>query len=189
MKYYVNIQLQEDPECTATLLLNAFYQTLHRILAQQDINIGISFPDYDKRKPTLGKRLRLFGSQQHLHHIIQHHHLHSLREHIQRGNILAVPEHTLYCVVKRVQVKSNAARLRRRQIRRHGLDAVLARETQSGKQDEQEKRLNLPFVLLKSHSTQQTFPLFIQQSLTQIPQAGGRFNAYALNQDATLPWF
>ena len=64
MDYYLDITLLPDPEFEKQVLLNALFSKFHRGMSQTvPGEIGVSFPDFDKR---LGVRLRLHGSAESL---------------------------------------------------------------------------------------------------------------------------
>jgi CRISPR-associated endonuclease Csy4 len=100
--------------------------------------------------------------------------------------VTVVPESVQYRSVSRLQVKSNAERLRRRLMQRHSLTAEEARQRIP---DTVERSLNLPFISLRSQSTGQSFRLFIQHGPLRQTAEAGDFNAYGLSSGATIPWF
>lgn len=186
MDHYLDIRLLPDPEFATTLLMNAAYNKLHRGLVQlQCTDIGVSFPGYDAKKRTLGDSIRLHGSVERLSALMETGWLKGMTDHVQVGRILLVPEHCQPIKVRRVQAKSNVERLRRRQMRRHNLtrEEVVARIP-----DSVEERLALPFLILKSKSTEQQFRLFVRQE-RGLTVESGVFNAYGLSGTATLPSF
>jgi CRISPR-associated endonuclease Csy4 len=150
-------------------------------------NIGVSFPEHRESPPSLGAHMRIHGSSGALHQLMDTAWLDGMRDHIQLSSISPVPTHTKYCRINRVQAKSSPERLRRRAMRRHGIDANSAKQRIP---DSAAETLRLPFVQLGSRSTQQpSFPLFIQHGPPQTQPMSGHFNSYGLSQDATVPWF
>jgi CRISPR-associated endonuclease Csy4 len=109
-----------------------------------------------------------------------------MRDHVTLTPPTRVPENTRHCVVRRVQVKSSPERLRRRLIRRHGLDV---QEAYRRIPDEAAELANLPYVQLRSTSSGQSFRLFIEHGPAQSHAVAGNFNAYGLSHVATIPWF
>ena len=109
-----------------------------------------------------------------------------MRDHVNVGALAHVPAGATHRTLRRVQAKSNPERLRRRLMKRHGLDETQARERIP---DNAAKTLNLPFLQLRSCSTGQTFRLFLSLGPEQPAPASGEFNAYGLSQNATGPWF
>lgn len=186
--HYIDIHLRPDPEIAPHQLMSALHTQLHKVLVQLgSTEIGISFPAHDDRKPSLGSHLRLHGSNTALQTLMQINWFKSMQDHVTVGLVKNTPTHGKHRVVNRVQVKSNAERLRRRAMRRHGLDIDTAMQKIPASI---EKRLSLPFVTLGSQSTKQSsFPLFIRHGpLLDQPQAGA-FNSYGLSQKTTIPWF
>jgi CRISPR-associated endonuclease Csy4 len=109
-----------------------------------------------------------------------------MRDHVRASAVLSVPATARFRVVSRVQAKSNPDRLRRRQMRRHGIDAA---EAMARVPDTAAERLTLPYVQLRSLSTVQSFKLFIRHGPLQDAASPGAFGAYGLSTTATVPWF
>ena len=187
MDHFVDIRLQPDPEIAAHHLLGALYAKLHRALVVQRSNgVAASFPGYQTNPLTLGICLRLLGSKPALDGLAQTDWLSGMRDHVTVGAVAQVPADATHRALRRVQAKSSPERLRRRLIKRHGLDEAQARERIP---DSAAQTLHLPFVQLRSNSTGQTFPLFLSLGKAQAVPLPGEFNAYGLSQRATTPWF
>ncbi|UKR54023.1 type I-F CRISPR-associated endoribonuclease Cas6/Csy4 [Xanthomonas fragariae] len=188
MEHYVDLQLRPDPELAPHQLLSGLYLRLHRALVQQQRqDIGVSFPRHDARKPSLGAHLRLHGQQTALQTLMANPWLHGMLDHLAVSAILAAPTDTQHRHVTRVQAKSSPSRLRRRAMRRHGIDAETAAQRIP---DAAAEQLPLPFVVLGSRSTgQASFPLFIRHGPLLSEPTNGSFNSYGLSQEATVPWF
>lgn len=185
MDYYVEIRVLPDPEFKEAVLVNALFAKLHRAFVSVDsTNIGVSFPEVGKK--SLGNLLRLHGTQLALDNLMMLDWLKGLRDYTIATTIQPVPLNIKYRVVRRVQAKSNAERLRRRSVVKGWLTEAEAEQKISF--DKQQK-LNLPFAQLKSLSTQQNFRLFIQHGRMQDQPVLGKFNAYGLSCEATVPWF
>ena len=169
MDHYLDIRLLPDPEFPAPILMNALFAKLHRALvAQSTTDIGISFPG--ATPSHLGGVMRLHGSAARL----------------DIGAISPVPDAAGHCQVRRVQSKSSAERLRRRYLKRH---PEVDEETAAQQiPNEAERRLALPYLRIKSSSSDQQFLLFIQQR-PEVHQQTGDFNSYGLSSTATIPWF
>ena len=148
-------------------------------------SIGVSFPDYAEKPSTLGNRLRLCGPAADLQKLMALPWLGGLQDHISPSLVAAVPPQAGYRRLSRVQAKSNPERLRRRQMKRHGLTEEEARARVP---DSCAETLALPFVVLRSVSTTQTFRLFLRCEPAR-SAVSGVFNAYGLSQTATIPWF
>lgn len=187
MRNFLDIRLRPDPEFTPPLLMSALFSKLHRALVDLDqAAIGVSFPDHDPAQPTLGDRLRLHGIQPDLERLMALQWLTGMRDHIVTMPVETVPLDVQHRIVRRIQAKSNAERLRRRAIRRSGFTEAEALERIP---DTVERSLRLPFVSIASRSTGQRFPLFIEHGELQAEPRPGRFNHYGLSRATTVPWF
>ena len=187
MDHYVDIDIRPDPEFPAHQLMSALYAKLHRALvARQGAGIGVSFPGFDSQAPYLGTRLRLHGEHAALSGLLESDWLTGMRDHVALTPAMRVPGIARYRTVRRVQVKSSPERLRRRLMRRQGIDEQQARERIP---DASARFANLPFVQLRSTSTGQSFRLFIDHGPLQTNAVPGGFNPYGLSQGATIPWF
>ena len=187
MDHYIDLRLLPDPEFAQPHLMGALFSKLHRALvAQHSPHIGISFPAVQTGPPWLGDCLRLHGHQAALTGLMALNWLAAMGDHVHATTVLAVPPKSSFRVVSRVQAKSNPERLRRRQMRRHGLDAAQALVTVP---DTAAEHLDLPYVQLRSQSTEQSFRLFIRHGELLETATAGTFGAYGLSATATIPWF
>ncbi|MEH6500947.1 MAG: type I-F CRISPR-associated endoribonuclease Cas6/Csy4 [Pseudoalteromonas distincta] len=185
MDHYIDLNLLPDPEFPAPILMNALFSKLHRVLAQvNSTEIGVSFPAIGARH--MGNTLRLHGSKTALENLMKQTWLTGMRDHCDASEVRQVPEDAGHCRLQRVQAKSNAERLRRRYQKRHPDESPEA--VAKVIPDASEKRLELPYVRLKSQSTGQDFPLFIRQERVDAEQVGA-FNTYGFSQMATVPMF
>ncbi len=185
LSHYLDINLEPDLDFSISHLMNALFSKLHRALVELDSqDIGISFPRADYLH--LGSCLRLHGSLGRLEQLMALNWLKGMRDHVDLCAILPVPEDCKYRLVCRVQSDSNPELLRRRYIKRHN---VSHEEAVKLIPDSSAKRLNLPFLSLKSQSTGQAFLLFIDQCTILNEPKSGVFNRYGLSQQATIPWF
>ncbi len=188
MDHYQDLLILPDSEFSAPILLNALFAKLHRSFVRIDNRtVGISFPRVDPEKPHLGNILRLHGRAMDLARLMEADWRSGMRDHLEINDVAPVPVGCKYCRVKRVQVKSNAERLRRRYAKRH-LEAT-AEEINRLIPDALEKRVHLPYLRLKSTSTGQSFRLFLRHEEPQSDMVAGGFNAYGLSETATIPWF
>lgn len=184
MKYYIGIKLLPDTEFSSSLLMNALFAKLHRALAEAGHGeVGVSFPQANK---TLGDTIRLHGAQITLERLMTIGWLKGLTDYTHVTGIAAVPDNCKHRVVKRVQAKSSVERVYRRSVKKGWLSVEDAEvKVNAGK----EQQLKLPFVQLKSRSTEQSFRLFIQQGKVVDLPVSGEFSAYGLSDVATIPWF
>ncbi|MFC4159585.1 type I-F CRISPR-associated endoribonuclease Cas6/Csy4 [Chitinimonas lacunae] len=187
MDHYVEIRLLRDPEIPATQLLNILFGKLHLALVEgKHDDIGVSFPDLAEEPPSLGTRLRLHGSVTGLGRLLEGSWLRGMRDYIELHSPQPVPQGTQHRCVSRVQSKSSVDRLRRRHMRRHG---VSEQEAIARIPDQARRLLDLPYIVLDSHSTDQRFRLFIEHRPLQATPCAGKFNSYGLSGEATVPWF
>lgn len=185
--HYLDIEVLRDPEFPAHQLLSALYAKLHRALVQFSVNsIAVSFPDYSAAPPSLGSRMRLIGPELDLARLLESAWLNGMRDHIELGGIAAVPADAALRTLRRVQAKSSPERLRRRQMRRHGLTEAEALQRAP---DTAAEKLRLPFVQLASGSTGQTFRLYLRMGTPAANSLTCEFNAFGLSGAASIPWF
>lgn len=202
MSHYVDVRLQPDAEFAPAMLMAVLFTKLHKALvtaAHHDI--GVSFPQVQERADTpavkpvragmhppyrLGLVLRLHGTAAALGALMATDWLCGMRDHVVCSPVQAVPTQHTYRAVNRVQAKSNPERLRRRQMRRHGLTVEQAQERIP---DSAAEMLDLPFLTLRSQSTGQTFRLFIRHGPVQTTPVVGTYGAYGLSPQTTVPWF
>lgn len=151
MDHYLEIKLPPDPEFVPTVLMNALFRKLHRALVElNNTGIGVSFPDVQPDRPTLGERLRLHGSADNLERLMARNWLTEMNDHVTLGELKHIPGKVSHRIVRRVQAKSSPERLRRRLIKRKGISEEEARRAIP---DTMAKQLSLPFVVIKSRST------------------------------------
>lgn len=187
MNEYIDIRLLPDPEFPVPMLMGALYGKLHRALFDlKSGRIGVSFPEHTRRPRALGDVLRLHGSAEALDELMDQGWLKGMRDHVDVAARAPTPSEVQYRVVRRRQFKTNAERLRRRRARRHNETLEQAREKIP---DSVEKKVGLPFAMLRSQSTGETFPLFIEHGELQSSPCDGTFNQYGLSGKATVPWF
>lgn len=187
MDHYLDLTLLPDPESAPSHLMAALFGKLHlALVAQRSEHIGISFPAVQPERQWLGDCLRLHGSHADLTAFMAVPWLAGMRDHVRATGVLAVPPKVAYRVVSRVQAKSNPDRLRRRQMRRHGIDAA---EALARVPDAAAERLDLPYLHLRSQSTAQPFRLFIRHGFLLESAKAGTFGAYGLSANTTIPWF
>ena len=135
MKYYQDVTLIPGPEIPLYFIWEKLYQQLHLALVEiQDENgkvpVGAGFPGYEQEPPTLGNKLRLFApSRSDLEALNAEKWLSRLADYVHLTGIRPVPENiSRIASFKRVQPKSNNARLARRKAKREGIsmDEALA---------------------------------------------------------------
>lgn len=187
LTHYLDIHLRPDPEFPVSHLMAALYAKLHRALVQLDSeDLAVGFPAYSTQPLGLGQTLRIMGTAERIAQLMQLPWLSGMGDHVQISAVALVPAQAQHRHLARAQAKSSPERLRRRQMRRHGLTEQQARERIP---DSAAETLRLPFLPVRSASTGQSFLLFLRLG-TPVPDAqAGRFNSYGLSATATTPWF
>lgn len=185
MNHFLEIKVMPDPEFLEQVLLNALFSKFHRALVfLKEEDVGVSFPDFYKK--NLGTRLRIHGTFSSLEKLIKTDWLKALQSYVMQSGIKEIPAQHEFRVVKRVQAKSNIERLLRRSVAKGWLT-----EEEANKQllQKSPKKLELPYLQLRSSSTDQYFRLFIDQSTIVNKPNVGKFNTYGLSNNTTVPWF
>jgi CRISPR-associated endonuclease Csy4 len=184
MGHYIDIKILSDTEFSPSLLMNALFAKFHRALVEAGYGeVGVSFPQAQK---TLGDTVRLHGNQSALERLMAIGWLKGLIDYTHVTAITAVPVNCKHRVVNRVQAKSSVERMYRRSVKKGWLTTEEAEvKMNAGK----EQQLKFPYVQLKSQSSGQAFPLFIQQGKILDSPVTGEFSAYGLSDVATVPWF
>ncbi|BAH77670.1 type I-F CRISPR-associated endoribonuclease Cas6/Csy4 [Solidesulfovibrio magneticus] len=187
MDSYIDIRVQSMTELVDTHILNTVYSKLHlQLSALNSGGVGVSFPEVDETKYTLGRSIRVHGSKHELVTLMATNWMMRLHDYAVASPILCTPSKVNYRIVHRVQVKSNPERLQRRLMKRHGVgeDEAKQRIPNSIAQ-----RTKLPFINVKSISTGQDFKLFVSHGPLQSVASSGTFSSYGLSQTASIPWF
>jgi len=185
--HYLELKLLPDPEFPAPQLMNALFAKLHRGLHDLRRNdVGVSFPDVEQARHGLRAPPRLHGSAEALARLMALNWLTGMRDHLDIGEVAPVPPQAKHRCVSRVQVDSNPERLRRRLMKRHGLDAEAA---QARIPDNAAQRCALPFVSLRSNGSGEHFRLFIRHGPLLDTAQPGPFGAYGLSTTTTVRWF
>jgi len=183
MDSYCDLRIRATPDLSTNFILSRVYSNLHLALVDRgQREIGVSFPNHEK---TLGDVIRLHGTASSLALILEGRELSSFQSYLSISQIMAVPKDVSHRVVKRVQPKTNAERLRRRSIRKGWLTPEEAQVRIPDIQD----LPKLPFVHLRSCTTGQEFRLFISHGELQSKAVSGEFSCYGLSGETTIPWF
>lgn len=187
MGHYFEMAIRPDPDFVVETIINSVYNRFHLILAdQKELNIGISFPDYDLSAKRLGSRLRFHGEVNHLTVLKPLLQQGGVQDYVSSTEIQVLPQTSEYVAVHRVQVKSNPLRLARRYARRH---QITEEEALLKYQSAKSEYVSLPYVVMNSRSSGQRFRLFIRQERVNENNGKGRFNTYGLSKEATLAYF
>jgi CRISPR-associated endonuclease Csy4 len=189
MDFYVDIEILENPDIQMATLLSTLFGKFHSALvsAGDDTQIGISFPRYlPNDASNLGNLLRLHANERTLIGFMAKNWYATLADYISISNARAIPSKVNFAQIKRVQIQSNAERLRRRFMKRHNVDADTAKQKIP---DSVEQTTKLPWLQVRSASTGQSFRLFINVGELQKAALSGSFNRYGLSPTATVPIF
>ena len=195
MNYYVDIKLLTDTEITLGFIWKKLYAQIHLALVEvRDdknlVSIGLSFPKYSDDR-FLGDTLRLFATtKEELEALDLNHWLGRLLDYLTISEIKEVPSSVSEFVsFKRKQFKINTERLARRQAKRKGISFEEALKNYENFDEEERKKKNrLPYINVKSLSSDREMKLFIEKSkLKEVKK--GLFSTYGLSSESTVPWF
>jgi CRISPR-associated endonuclease Csy4 len=188
MDHYLELTIFPDAEIAAEQVLGILFGKLHLALVEHGKgDVGVSFPDMDLKTCRVGARLRLHGTHNTLEALLNDGRIMRFRDYAGISQALPVPAQAKHRSVFRVQEKgSNPERLRRRAMKRHGLTEAEARARIP---DTAQKRLNLPSLQIRSHSSGQSFRIFFDLGAVKDNPSQGKFNTYGLSRTATVPWF
>lgn len=190
MKYYVDIRLLGDTEVSLGFIWQKIYAQMHLALVEHQeekmSKIGFAFPYYMQKFP-LGDTLRVFASTQEELEVLQvDKRLKNFLDYVTINDIKKVPiDINGYVTFNRKQFKSNPERLARRYAKRHNITVEEALSIYENMEAQESK---LPFVILKSNSTNQHMKLFIERCTSDI-EVKGLFNTYGLSKHSTVPVF
>lgn len=200
--FYQEINILDQEEVPSHAVMAQVFAKVHIALAELNnrlniVPIGVSFPEYDyqpnrpKYQNTIGKKVRLIAKDQaSLTDLNIAKYLCRLFDYITLGSIQPVPTNiTGFSVYKRKQVKSNAARLARRTVKRTGVSETIALE----KANQSLTTTDLPFINLSSFSTSgnvnnNKFCLYIEKIFAD-SETDFQFSTYGLSSISSLPDF
>lgn len=196
MRKYVQISLLPDDVLGITLpvLMSHVMQALHclfvRVKDSRDtIPYGISFPRYDKQKPTLGDQLRVHGEDKDFAALDVLNALSSLQDyvHVTSPRPIPVAKQEGFVAYSRLRHDHGKEKLIRRSMKRHGLSREKTEDLYSEYQ--QDFFPNCPFVMMRSLSTgKNIYPLYLDQNFLD-SQGQGRFNTFGINSSLGVERF
>ncbi|MCK5919076.1 MAG: type I-F CRISPR-associated endoribonuclease Cas6/Csy4 [Cocleimonas sp.] len=194
MKSYLDITLLPNADISLYFLWEKVYQQLHLALVERQqsnktVKIGVAFPEYKREKFQLGSKLRLFApSNVDLEKLNINNWLSRLSDYVHITSIREVPDKKIegYAYFKRVQLKSNNARLARRKAKR---EEISLDEAQNFYQQYKEGYSRAPFIHIKSIGSNKRFRLLIEK--VKVDTAGGKaiFSTYGLSSTSVVPLF
>lgn len=193
MQYYVEITLLPSVEVPLYFLWEKVYQQVHFALAEiknQDglVSIGASFPEYSKERNYLGNKLRLFArTESELEKLKISKWLSRLTDYVHvTGTRLVPAKIQRHAFFKRVQTKSSTERLAKRKAKREGMSFE---EAMKALADHEEKTTDLPYVRIKSLSSEKRYRLMITCIETDKKSYGNKFSTYGLSHNDSVPLF
>ena len=195
MKYYVDIKLFTDTEITLGFVWKKLYAQVHLALVEvRDennlVSIGLAFPKYANDK-FLGDTLRIFSpTKEGLEKLDLNRWIARLLDYVTVSEIKEVPSNiTEYGSFRRKQFKINAERLARRQAKRKGISYEEALHNYADFNEEEKKKENkLPYINVKSLSSNREMKIFIEK-MKQTEPKEGLFSTYGLSKETTVPLF
>lgn len=189
--HYVDLALRGDEETALREVLDIAFGRLHRALAAlAPSGVGVSFPAASRPGAfsavhTLGNVIRLHGDPPALAGLLATPWSTNLADHLTISLVRPVPEGAEPIRLVRVQPKSNTERLLRRAMKRHHLTLETARERYA---EHRPERVALPYLSVRSASTNQSFRLYVNQRPAAAPCVG-TFSAYGLSShDGPTVW-
>jgi len=199
MKYYIDIKLLGDTEITLGFIWQKVYSEVHLALVRQKdndemIGLGLSLPNYNQSFP-LGDTIRLFAqTKEELTALKIEERLKKFVDYLNIESIKEVPNDIkTYVTFSRKRFKSNAEirRLAKRYAKRNNIseEEALAEYTLTEEKYTKLKEKNkLPFINIKSTSTNQFLKVFIEKKEMDKEEIG-KFNTFGLSKTSTVPWF
>lgn len=185
--HYVDVVVAVDAEIPVHCVMGAVYGRLHAAIARTGTTaVGVSFPGYSRALRSVGRVLRLHGSEAELKALLASPWLGATLDNVRVGDVSPVPPEARHVVFRRRQFKTGRERLVRRRMKRHHESAEAAAAA-IGRAAV--PRPSLPYVNLRSHSTGQRFALFVEMGGVIDTATPGPFNGYGLGRVATVPWF
>ncbi len=188
MRKYLQITLLSDDAAgiSTPIIMNNVIEKLHQLFVHKKdddgfISIGISFPDYDEKKLSLGSHVRLFGPEKKLSDLQVRTNLRTLADyvHVSDLRIIPTPKVNGYVAYSRIRHDHSKDKLIRRKMKRHGLSK---KETEIAYNGYKRRSFpNYPFVLIHSKSTgNQKYPLYLKRIFLNEPGVF-RFNTFGIN--------
>lgn len=194
MQFYQEITFIVQEDISLNFIRNQAFKQLHVALVdmhnrQQHKGIGFSFPGYvfepDQGKIGLGKTMRIFAqTEAELMALNAGLWLSRLTDYVHISSIKPVPNRVMhYAIYQRKQVKSSVKRLARRYAKRKHVTFEDAMAHLNGKTPEY---CDLPYVQMKSESTDQRFHLLIHKVKVTAPTEAANFTTYGLSHHEQL---
>lgn len=194
--YYIELTLINQADITLNFLWSKLYTQLHLAFVEQkdtndNIPFGLSFPEYTFNGKTkrfqIGQKLRIFAdSELALQSLDVKKWLSRFSDYIHITGVRSVPDKvTGYTCYTRKQFKTSPERLARRYIKKFpevSMGDAISRYTRVTFTE------TLPYVQLKSLSSEHYFRLFIEKKVMS-ESLEGKFSTYGLSAKTTVPEF
>jgi CRISPR-associated endonuclease Csy4 len=182
-----------DTEITLGFVWKKLYAQIHLALVEvrnEDnlVSVGLSFPNYSKDR-FLGDTLRIFSfTKEELDSLALNKWLSKLMDYLSISELKEVPtDVTKFVSFRRKQFKTNTERLARRQAKRKNISYEEALKNYENF-DEEKKKTKLPYINVKSLSSDREMKVFIQKS-EEKENKNGLFSTYGLSSESTVPCF
>lgn len=189
----MELSIKPTPEIGLYTLWGLLYSKIHLVLVKNknkdcEINYAVSFPEYQTESNILGSKLRIFAySTEELKGLRLEQELEKLSEYIYLTDILDIPKNpSSHSIYRRVQFKTSIERLARRRVRK--IPGITLDEAIQELNNLKTTKTNLPYIQMKSLSSNQTFSLFIEK-ITADRIITEKFNSYGLSIGGTVPEF
>lgn len=199
MKYYVEITLLPDSDMTVYYLWERIYQQVHLALvenkeADNTVKIGVSFPEYNFERHSLGTKLRLFAAtEEQLNALKLERWLARLSDYAHSKCVKEVPSDLEgYGCFKRLAEKGSNERLARRRAKKLSItyeDALAYFEGDKERKRSEKDVYRFPFISMKSLGTGQKYPLSIELVKVDTLLVGDGFSTYGLASSSSVPLF
>lgn len=183
MNHYLDIKLFPDAEIASSVLMNAVYIKLHKVLCDLGSTaIGVSFPKYGV---TLCDLLRLHGNEARLSALRQPNWLGGMSGYCTLSEIKEVPADTKHRTISRKQTTMSQSKLNR--LLKRG--SITEEDVKNYKAKMFTKGLDNPYVELVSGSNGQRHRRYIEFGPLLDKPVPGSFDQFGLSKTATVPWF
>lgn len=196
MHYYVEITCLPDEDVSSGFVMGRVMDVLHLCLVNLEKRlgmnpVGISFPEYrygDDVAPEIGTKIRLLSRDaSHLESLDLKSQLQRFADYVHVRSVGSIERPNLaFALFKRIQPKSSRERLVRRQAKRSNRSED---EVRAQYQVFAEQQTKLPYVNMKSHSSDSPFRLFVQKQAMSPGDNEWQFSTYGLSSTIPVPDF
>lgn len=199
--FYRELTCLPGEEISTGFVMSRVMTQVHLALVESQVQdndqsysrVGLAFPGYaittvrtGETKVRIGDKLRLFGeSEESLDELRLEHWLRRLLDYVHVTSTRQPKSIEEFVKFRRIQTKSSAARLARRQTRRSGKPAS---QIETELATFEERRLELPYIDLGSQSSGRRFRLFVRRE-ESAESSLWRFSTYGLSSTTSVPSF